>query len=87
VLKGVISDKRTVFGKGCQVGVGDAVPSEELPSSLTGGSTVVGMDARIPAGARIGRNCVIHPEAGEKEITAPVPSGKSVRPAAAEGRP
>jgi glucose-1-phosphate adenylyltransferase len=86
VLKGVISDKRAVFGKGCQVGVGEAVPSEELPASLIGGSTVVGMDARIPAGARIGRNCVIHPDAGEKEITAPVPSGKSVRPAAEEGR-
>lgn len=78
VLRGVIADKRVVFGKGCQVGVGEVVPSEELPASLTGGSTVIGMDVRIPAGARIGKNCILHIGVSEKDLASPVPSGKSV---------
>jgi glucose-1-phosphate adenylyltransferase len=79
VLRGVISDKRAHFGKGCQVGVGEVRPSEEFPASLTDGSTVVGMDARIPPGARVGRNCILHPECGEKDLDSPIASGTSVR--------
>ncbi len=79
VLAGVVGDKRTVFGKGAHVGVGEAtLPNEEVPRSLTCGATVVGMDVRIPAGARIGKNVIVHPEVGEAELGHPVPSGKSV---------
>ncbi len=78
-LKGVISDKRVQFGKGCRVGTGEPVPSEEMPESLAGGSVVVGMDARIPPGAEIGRNCIIHPRSEEKDFPAHLASGKSVR--------
>jgi glucose-1-phosphate adenylyltransferase len=78
-LTGVVSDKRTVFGKGAQVGLGAAAPSQEMPASLTCGATVVGMDARVPAGARVGKNCIVHPEAREADFTGEVPSGKSVK--------
>jgi carbonic anhydrase/acetyltransferase-like protein (isoleucine patch superfamily) len=53
-----------------------------MPGSLTCGATVVGMDARIPAGARIGKGCIVHPEAGEADFPKEVPSGKSVKVAA-----
>jgi glucose-1-phosphate adenylyltransferase len=79
VLKGVISDKRVRFGKGCRVGEGEAVPSEEFPESLTCGATVIGMDARIPPGARIGRNCIVPIGAPEKALAAPLASGKSLK--------
>jgi glucose-1-phosphate adenylyltransferase len=81
VLEGVVSDKRTVFGKKAHVGVGESVPSKELPASLRGGSCVVGADVQVPASAVIGKNCIIHPHAGVAELAAPVGSGESVRPA------
>lgn len=77
-LTGVVSDKRTIFGKGAQVGVGAPAPSEEAPGSLTCGATVIGMDVRIPPEARVGKNCVIHPEAQESDFAAEIPSGRSV---------
>jgi ADP-glucose pyrophosphorylase len=58
--------------------------SREMPQSLTCGATLVGMDVRIPAKARIGRNCIIHPESGEECFKKPVASGESVYPRAAE---
>ena len=79
VLTGVVSDKRTFFGKGAQVGVGPVARSEEMPASLTCGATVIGMDARIPAGARIGKGCIVHPDAKEPDFPAEVASGKSVK--------
>lgn len=78
-LTGVVSDKRAVFGKGAQLGVGDAARCEEAPGSLTCGATIVGMDARVPAGVRVGKNCIIHVEAKEADFPPEVPSGKSVK--------
>lgn len=82
-LNGVIADKRVVFGSRCKVGVGDAMPSEERPGSLSCGATVLGMDVRVPAGATVGKNCLIHADVRPEEIGASVPSGRSVWPAAA----
>jgi len=82
-LTGVISDKQAVFGRKCQVGVGALVPSEEMPKSLTCGATLVGYEARIPAEADIGRNCIIHAEIAESDLTGEVPSGASRWPASA----
>jgi len=82
----VIADKRAVFGKGAVVGVGEAAPSRAMPHSLTCGATLIGMDARIPDAARIGRNCIIHPEAQEQHLGKPVPSGESVLGAAEAAR-
>ena len=79
VLRDVVSDKRVVFGHGCHVGEGESAPSQEAPNSLRCGATIVGMDARLPPSARVGKNCIIHPEVGEFDLTGPVPSGRSVR--------
>jgi glucose-1-phosphate adenylyltransferase len=85
-VTGVLADEMVTLGRGCQVGVGEIVPSEEKPASLSCGVTVLGTNVKLPAGARVGRNCIIHCDASEADIGAEVPSGKSVWPAAA-GRP
>ncbi|HUI91898.1 MAG TPA: sugar phosphate nucleotidyltransferase [Chitinivibrionales bacterium] len=80
VLDKVISDKRAVFGAASVVGDGKTSPCKEMPRSLTCGATVVGMEVRIPAKATIGRNCIIHPEAGEECFKKPVGPGESIFP-------
>jgi glucose-1-phosphate adenylyltransferase len=77
-LNKVISDKRTLFRRQCQVGIGEAAHCEEEPESLTCGAVLVGMDARIAQQARIGRNCIIHADVQEADVPAQVASGKSV---------
>jgi len=71
---------------GCQVGVGESVASEERPTSLSCGASVLAMNVRLPAGARVGKNCLIHVDATPDDIGLEVPSGKSVWPAAT-GKP
>jgi glucose-1-phosphate adenylyltransferase len=80
-LSAVIADKQTVFARGCRLGVGEPAPSEEHPGSLSCGATVVGMNVRMPAGARVGKNCLIHLGASEQDIGSDVPSGRSIWPA------
>jgi glucose-1-phosphate adenylyltransferase len=80
VVDCVISDKRSVIGKGARVGMGDVVPSEELAGSLTCGAAVLGSDVQIPAGAQIGRNTILYPNVGSDQLSSgPVASGKTVR--------
>jgi len=81
-LDRVICDKRCHFGRESHVGYGDAAISEEMPDSLTCGATVLGMDVQVPAGVRIGRGCIIHPEAAIADLLEPVGAGRSVRPSA-----
>jgi glucose-1-phosphate adenylyltransferase len=83
VLDKVVSDKRAVFGAMSTVGAGKALPSKEMPRSLTCGATLIGMDVRVPARARIGRNCIVHPEAGDECFKKPVASGESIHQRAA----
>jgi glucose-1-phosphate adenylyltransferase len=78
ILDKVISDKRSVFGPQSLVGSGKAQPSKEMPASLTCGASLIGMDVRIPAKARIGRNCIVHPDVGEECFGKPVASGESI---------
>jgi glucose-1-phosphate adenylyltransferase len=80
-LDRVISDKRTQFGPDAHIGLGAEAPSEEMPESLTCGASVLGMDLEVPAGARIGRGCIIHPGAKPETLKGPIPSGRSVPPA------
>ncbi|MBI4677544.1 MAG: glucose-1-phosphate adenylyltransferase [Elusimicrobia bacterium] len=77
----MVCDKRCVIGKGAVVGHGgESPPNQELPRSLSCGATVLGMDVRVPEGARIGRNCILYPGAGEAEMPSrEVPSGDTVR--------
>jgi glucose-1-phosphate adenylyltransferase len=84
-LDRVVSDKRCRFGENARVGEGDPAPSQEMPASLTCGATIVGMDSQVPAGARIGRNCLVHPEADLDALRQPIPSGRSVHRAHSGG--
>lgn len=81
VVDHVICDKRCYIGKGAHVGVGElaAPANDEQPGSLASGVTVLGMDVRVPAGAQIGRNCIVYPKADEDVIAGPVASGSTVR--------
>ncbi|MBI5210608.1 MAG: glucose-1-phosphate adenylyltransferase [Elusimicrobia bacterium] len=81
VVDKAVCDKRCVVAQGAVVGHGTAPPANsELPRSLTCGATVLGMDVRVPKGARIGRNCIVYPGAGEVQLASgSVPSGGVVR--------
>lgn len=58
----VICDKRVQIGAGAIVGCGDdtTVANKQFPKHLYTGISLVGKGARIPDGARIGRNCIIN---------------------------
>ncbi len=58
-----VLDKQVVVGASAQVGTGKTNgANRSSPEGLTGGVSVVGKKSIVPAGARVGRNCVIHPE-------------------------
>jgi glucose-1-phosphate adenylyltransferase len=57
-----ICDKRVQIGAGAEVGHGPnmTVPNRQFPKHLYTGISLVGKEANIPAGVRIGRNCIIN---------------------------
>jgi glucose-1-phosphate adenylyltransferase len=57
-----ICDKRVHVGAGAVVGHGDnlTLPNRKYPKHLYTGISLVGKEARIPAGVQIGRNCIIN---------------------------
>ena len=58
----VVADNEAVFGEQCVVGHGQSdEPNKRFPEHVTGGITLVGKGARIPKGARVGRNCLVGP--------------------------
>jgi glucose-1-phosphate adenylyltransferase len=62
VIDRAIIDKNVIIGEEALIGAGDDnTANHELPDLLNTGLTLVGKGAEIPAGAVIGRNCVIHP--------------------------
>lgn len=61
-LRRVIVDKKVYIGQGAVIGEGDpTVVNTRFPKHLYTGLTLIGKEAVIPAGARIGCNCVIFP--------------------------
>jgi glucose-1-phosphate adenylyltransferase len=81
VVDKAIVDKFVHVGAGAVVGLGDdlGTPNVDEPEHLCTGITVVGERARIPAGVRIGRNCLIGPSVVESDFPGPVvESGVSV---------
>ncbi len=81
VLDKVIVDKKAHIGVGAQVGVDDEAnrPNVNMPDVLNTGLTLIGKQARVPAGAIIGRNCVIHPYTPEDKFPeSPISSGSSI---------
>lgn len=76
-LERVISDVETEIGAGAEIGiVGDLVPNRDYPDLLKSGITVIGRSCDVPAGVRIGRNCIIKPD---------LPSSKFRKGAAVSG--
>ncbi|MBI4297120.1 MAG: NTP transferase domain-containing protein [Chloroflexi bacterium] len=75
-----ILDKQVYVGEGSCVGFGDGgTPNKEEPSYLNTGITLVGKGARIPAGARIGRNCKVNPWVTESDFPSLfIPNGETV---------
>jgi glucose-1-phosphate adenylyltransferase len=85
-----IIDKFVHVGAGAVVGMGDdrTIPNSDEPEHLYSGITVVAERVRIPAGTRIGRNCLIGPSVSESDFPGPVvPSGTSVLRADAPAPP
>jgi glucose-1-phosphate adenylyltransferase len=81
VVDHCILDKETIVGAGALVGDGeDNTPNQAAPEWLNTGLTLVGRRARVPAGAKIGRNVVIRPRVLEATFRADktVASGRTV---------
>ncbi len=63
-IERAIIDKDVVVGEGAEIGYGvDNVPNRLHPDRLNTGLTVVGKDAVIPPGVKIGHNVIINPGA------------------------
>ena len=81
VVDRAIVDKDVRVGEEALVGRGEAVANRAHPHTLSGGATVIGKGTRIPAGLRIGRNCIVYPDMRESEFSRPeITSGSVVSP-------
>jgi glucose-1-phosphate adenylyltransferase len=81
VIDRCILDKEVVVGAGALLGDGDDnTPNQATPEQLNTGLTLVGRQARVPAGAQIGRNVVIRPRVTEAAYSADkkIPSGQTI---------
>ena len=80
VVERSILDKMAFVGAHSYLGWGDDyTPNQEEPEVLHSGIAIVGKRARIPAGIRIGRNCIIGSGAREEDFPADyVASGSSI---------
>nr|MBF0221813.1 glucose-1-phosphate adenylyltransferase [Desulfobulbaceae bacterium] len=57
-----IMDKRVIVGKNVRIGLGDkTVVNGKYPSHLYNGISLIGKDAHLPDGLKIGRNCIVSP--------------------------
>ena len=74
-----VLDRGVEVGAGARLGVGPADrPNDRDPRRLCSGISRW-MRARIPAGAVVGRNCVIAPGAGEPDFgSLEIPSGTTI---------
>ena len=69
VVDRVIIDKECVIGAHARLGDGSVLrPNRSEPERLFSGLTLVGKQARVPAHARIGRNCRIDPYVTEADF-------------------
>jgi glucose-1-phosphate adenylyltransferase len=81
VVDRAILDKEVVVGQGAIIGDGDDfdTPNRQEPGRLNTGITVVGKQAVVPRGARLGRNVKIGGEVRSSDfVTRVIRSGESV---------
>jgi glucose-1-phosphate adenylyltransferase len=82
VIDRSILDKGVVVKAGCHVGFGnDFRINRSNPKALNTGLTIVGKQALIPYGYKIGRNCIIYDNVGEGDFPgSEAQSGETIRP-------
>jgi glucose-1-phosphate adenylyltransferase len=74
-----IIDKVCRLGAGAAIGRGDpSVANRRFPGHLDSGISVVGKAARVPAGASVGKNCIVFPGADLGGGPARVEDGETV---------
>ena len=84
-----IIDKEAVIGPGCTIGAGNDLTANRFhPEKLNTGLTLIGKRATVPAGTRIGRNCLIEGDVTEADYPSrDIASGESVRATTGALRP
>ncbi len=77
-----ILDKGVVVKAGCHIGFGNDFRINRInPKVLNTGLTIVGKQAVIPYGAKLGRNCIIYDNVAEADFPGPeIQSGETIRP-------
>lgn len=55
-----ILDNSCVIGNGAVIGEGENIPNVERPQVYDSGITVLGESTAVPAGVKIGKNCVVY---------------------------
>ncbi len=80
VVSRCILDKEIEVGADARLGAGKGdAPNRLEPANIHTGITIVGKQARIPAGAVIGRNCRIDPSTTPDDYDShELPSGETV---------
>ncbi|MEW5946123.1 MAG: glucose-1-phosphate adenylyltransferase family protein [bacterium] len=71
------------IGSGSRIGgEGAGVPNGDHPSLLRSGVTLIGMEAEVPAGTFVGRNCIIYPDVRASDFNGrtAVHDGEVVKP-------
>ncbi len=74
-----IIDKICVLDSNCKVGFGEDVNNIARPDLLNTGITVLGKNVSLPAGTRIGKNCLIYAGVCADDLPgSDIPSGETV---------
>jgi glucose-1-phosphate adenylyltransferase len=77
-----IIDKEVIVEPGCHIGSGnDYHVNRNSPKVLSTGLTIIGKRTVIPAGHKIGRNCIIYDNVAEGDfLNSEIPSGETIKP-------
>ncbi|MFQ5674454.1 MAG: glucose-1-phosphate adenylyltransferase family protein [bacterium] len=68
-LEQTITDANVKVGHDCSIGQGNnLLPNTQYPDLLNSGITLIGKGVHLPAGLRVGKNCIISPEIQESEF-------------------
>lgn len=80
MVKKVITDKRVRIGEQARIGGGSRpVPNQAFPYLLASGLTVIGRNTHLPAGIRVGGNCILYPNLDERFFDSDeIPSGATL---------
>jgi glucose-1-phosphate adenylyltransferase len=82
IIDHAIIDKEVTIEPDCHVGYGDDYRTNRLsPDILSAGLTLIGKRAVIPAGYKIGHNCVIYDNVSEHDLPKDeLKSGETIKP-------